>query len=99
MKEKTPLINGGQNLFELNRFRFAQGKKLVQNGINRVNVLTTNQNLVLVYEMRTEEQIHDIFSLSISILHKIEVCFASAGRSTSIFQSLKDMLEIHLIKT
>ena len=71
MKEKTPLINGGQNLFELNRIRFAQGKKLVQNGINRVTVLTTIQNLMWVYEMRTEEQTHDIFSLSILILRKI----------------------------
>ena len=30
MKEKTTLINGGQKLFELNQFRFAAGRKLVQ---------------------------------------------------------------------
>ena len=31
MKERTPIINGGQKLFELNQFHFAPGRKLVQN--------------------------------------------------------------------
>ena len=41
IKEKTALINGGQNLFELNQFHFAPGRKLVPNSLNIVAVLTT----------------------------------------------------------
>ena len=45
MKEKKPLINGGQKLFELNQFRFAAGRKLVQNNTNIITVLTIKQRL------------------------------------------------------
>ena len=59
IKEKIALTNGGQKLFELNQFRFAPGRKLVQNSMKRVTVLTTKQTLWLHY-ICTKEQTHDI---------------------------------------
>ena len=53
IEEKTTLINGGQNLFELNQFHFAQGRKLVQNTMNRVTVFTTRQTYSVQYEIHT----------------------------------------------
>ena len=59
LKEKTPLNNGGQKLFEVNQFQFAPGRKLVQNSKNTVAVLTTKQ-ILWVQEIRTLEQINGI---------------------------------------
>ena len=59
MKEKKPLINGGQKMFELNQFHFAAGRKLVQNSMYIITVLTAKQTL-WVYEIRTKELINDI---------------------------------------